>query len=237
MCDDPTNNDMAYERVRVRNALRVLDNAGIVPSALALTARRMREAREAIDYAADAFMASLGLSFHDGIFAELERQAFDAGPMLLRQRVMARLVERFGGATHAAELSEIESLVGRMAQTPMNANTLGGASISSGERHIRVWREAGRVAEAPLVLEPGERRLWDQRFWYRCQRMHRPEFASVRWEKPVTGTSWGWSDTNCPDHRGRLMLCRHSAPMASYWRCTAGISAGRAAGWPGFMCN
>lgn len=162
--EDPSNEDEAYERVRVRRELVALKNIGLTPHALALTARRVLQARETVDYAMSAFMPSLALTFNGEIFAEFDRAAFDAGPVLLRQRLLSKLIARFGGATPAPHLAELERLVERMQGAQRGAVTLGGATISIGRRYIRLWREAGRIATTPLYLAPGESKIWDQRF-------------------------------------------------------------------------
>ncbi len=164
-CDDPTNNDQTFERVRLRKVLAGLEDSGVTAAALSLTARRMRDARDALDFAADAFEATLDLSFNNEVFASCDRAAFERAPALLRQRVVARLIARFGGQSAAPELAEIEALVAHLAAKPKATTTLGGTVISAGERTLRVWREAGRMADLETNLVPGKTVLWDNRFW------------------------------------------------------------------------
>lgn len=162
--DDPTNRDSRYERARVRCALPTLEAAGISAAALATSARRLGDAEAALRYAEERFTATLDLSFGNEVFAAFDRNAFREGPGLLRQRLLARLVARYGGASERPELSEIEDLAARLQTEDRSTATLGGAMISSGSRFIRIWREAGRLAQSDLVLAPGESRTWDQRF-------------------------------------------------------------------------
>ncbi len=164
-CEDPTNFDAAFERVRVRGVLASLQDAGVERAALAATARRMGDARAALDFAALAFKETLQLSFNSEVFAAFDRQAFERGPGLLRQRVIEGLIRRFGGTSPAPELSGIEALIAHMAAKPKSSATLGGTVVSSGERWIRIWREAGRLTAADLTLVPGVPQLWDKRFW------------------------------------------------------------------------
>jgi tRNA(Ile)-lysidine synthase len=162
--NDPTNDDRRYERARVRQFLPELDAAGITSSALATSARRLREAEAALRYAKEQFVATLDLSLGNEVFASLRTNAFREGPSLLRQRVLAHLVARYGGASQRPELSEVEDLAARLQSEDKCTATLGGAMISSGSRFIRVWREAGRLAQAEFELSPGESRTWDNRF-------------------------------------------------------------------------
>jgi tRNA(Ile)-lysidine synthase len=36
--------------------------------------------------------------------------------------------------------------------------------VSSGSRFVRIWREAGRLAQPDVVLAPGDSLTWDERF-------------------------------------------------------------------------
>ncbi len=159
--EDPTNSDTQFERAAVRQTLAV---SGVTAAALARTARRMREAADGLDYAAANFAATLGLSFPGGVSAHIDRQAFDAGPMILRQRVLRDLIALFGGATPPPEMLEIENLSERIRPHQDVRATLGGATISAGLRSVRVWRELGRINTAGLALQAGVKCVWDGRF-------------------------------------------------------------------------
>lgn len=160
--DDPTNSDTTYERSRVRAALVA---SGLQPAPLAVTARRMRDAAEGLEFAATAFEISIDLKVDRAIYARFERAPFDTGPAVLRQMVLSRLIGFFGGATPAPTLAELEKLADRYRMGEPFAVTLGGAMISAGSRYVRVWREAGRIDPTPTSLHRGERVLWDDRFW------------------------------------------------------------------------
>jgi tRNA(Ile)-lysidine synthase len=164
-CEDPSNSNPRAERVQARGALAALNNFGVNAPALALSARRMREASDALDYATRGFIATLALQMNDGVFARLDRQAFDAGPAALRQRVLKRLIAHFGGTTQAPDALEIDGLALRISGAEEIRTTLGGATFSVGPRALRVWREFGRIAPEPLQLVAGQRMLWDDRFW------------------------------------------------------------------------
>ena len=54
---DPSNADPRFERARMRERAGALEALGLAPDALALSARRLRRAREALDSAARDFLA------------------------------------------------------------------------------------------------------------------------------------------------------------------------------------
>lgn len=162
--EDPTNSDRRYERARVRTLLSHLETAGLSREAVATSARRLGEARAALVYAEDCFVASIDLSYGNEVFAKLDRQAFEHGPAFLRQKVLSRLIARYGGASPKPQLSEVEDLVARMQRDAASTATLGGTMVSCGPRFIRVWREVGRLEEREFPLVLGEAKIWDRRF-------------------------------------------------------------------------
>lgn len=162
--DDPTNRDRRYERARVRLTLEQMEEAGLSSEAMATSARRLGEARDALAYAEEHFVASLDLSYGNDVFAKFDRRVFEDGPVFLRQKVLARLIERYGGASPVPQLCEVEDLVARMQRDTASTATLGGAVVSSGARFVRVWREFGRLRQAEIGLSPGQEIVWDQRF-------------------------------------------------------------------------
>ena len=163
--EDPTNAAVKYERVRIRGLIERLEDAGLTRHAIATSARRLGDARAALKYATAAFEGTLAVSYNDDVFAALARPAFDQGPAILRQRVLAGLIDRFGGASPAPELAEVEALAGRLARDQTMQATLGGAVVSANPQSIRIWREVGRIGDGEVSLAPGTRTLWDERFW------------------------------------------------------------------------
>lgn len=210
--NDPTNTDERYERARVRRLLPALNAAGITSAALATSARRLGEAEAALRYAEDRFIATLDLSFGNEVFASLKTDAFREGPSLLRQRVLAHLITRYGGESQKPQLSEIEDLAARLQSEGKCMATLGGAMISSGGRFIRVWREAGRLTQAEFELSPGESRTWDNRFIVGCM----PDALGRVRIKPLGAADY----LKIAGHlvRGRRPPARAAHALPSFWR-------------------
>jgi tRNA(Ile)-lysidine synthase len=159
--EDATNVDSTYERPRVRQAIAA---STLDPAALAETARRMREALSAIDYAKRMLAAAAHASFHGGIYFSCDRTAVAEAPSLVRAELLRDVIGALGGETPAPEAAEIERLSHRLHQQGTFRATLGGAVVSSGQRHIRVWREPGRLHQQPVPLMPGKKIVWDARF-------------------------------------------------------------------------
>lgn len=163
--EDPSNARLDLERPRTRALLQRLEQDGLSASAIARSAQRLRRAEEALCYAETRFIEDVGLKADREIYAELDADGFRSAPRLLRERLLSRLIARFGGATPPPQLSEIEDLVENLESSGDVRATLGGAVLSQGARALRVWREVGRAADVALLLQDGLPRLWDNRFW------------------------------------------------------------------------
>jgi tRNA(Ile)-lysidine synthase len=159
--DDPTNFNPGLERTRARAALA---SSGLGASALAMTARRMREAADGLAYAEAALEKTLQLSIERGIYARFDRKTFESAPLVLRQMFVRRLIGQFGGASAPPEHSEIDTLALRFKDGTKWSATLGGVMISAGSRFVRLWREPGRISEMPVMLKAGASLHWDGRF-------------------------------------------------------------------------
>jgi tRNA(Ile)-lysidine synthase len=162
--EDPSNDSDRFERARLRKARGQLETLGLTNAAIALSARRLERAREALERAADELAAAARLHVHGGMFASLDAGIFLAAAEELRLRVLARLVAAFGGQDAPARLAKLEQVLARMRAPAFAAATLGGCIIARHAREIRVFREPGRRPLPQLELAPGDIAIWDRRF-------------------------------------------------------------------------
>lgn len=161
--EDPSNDRPNFERVRLRHAQAHLAALGLSNDKLALSAQRLMRARDALDRLTEERIQAL-VDLHGGIYASLGRDAWEAEPEEVRVRMLARLLDAFGGAAKPAQLSQIEALVLALARGRPVAQTLGGCMVSQGRTTLRLYREPGRQRLSELVLGAGEDVLWDGRF-------------------------------------------------------------------------
>ena len=162
--EDPSNDCDRFERVRLRKARALLEELGLSNDKIALSARRLERARQALDAAAEQLATGAHLDLHGGTFASLDAQAFAAAPEETRLRLMARLVSAFGGQDEPLRLAKLEGLIARMAQPRFEGATFAGAIISRRGGDLRVFREPGRAGLVALELIPGSTAVWDRRF-------------------------------------------------------------------------
>lgn len=161
--DDPSNERLDFERVRLRAAHDHLAALGLSNDKLALSAQRLTRARDALERVTDVRLAAL-VNEHGGAFASLDRAAWEAEPEEIRVRLLSRLLTTFGGRAKPAQLSQVEAVVSALARGRPVAQTLGGCIVSQGRLTLRLYREPGHHTLPELLLRPGEEAIWDWRF-------------------------------------------------------------------------
>ena len=161
--EDPSNDDVRFERVRLRAAMEKLDELGIGADALARSAKRLRRAREALDEAAGSFLQQhAGLD--DAGFCRIGADAFRQAPEEVALRAMARVIQGVGGQASPPRLAKLEALLEALNAGDGAPLTLGGCQVVPGESELLILRETGRAQPCDLLLNPGECGLWDNRY-------------------------------------------------------------------------
>jgi len=213
--EDPSNEDMRFDRVKARRALAVLAPLGIDAAGLLDTAARMRMARDALAEAAQA--AARALARIDG--GDVLLAAGYAGlPEETRLRIAAHALRWIGGGAYRPRLAALRgALASAAAGKPA---TLAGCLLLPEKGGLRIAREPQAVAGTRAA--PGA--LWDGRW-----RLHGPgpEGCEVRALGPA-GLAL------CPDWRGWGRPRAALAATPAVWRggdLVAAPLAGRPGGW------
>jgi tRNA(Ile)-lysidine synthase len=158
--EDPSNEDAHYERVRIRKALGKEDSLDLPPDKLALTAARLRRARDALDAAAaGALQASLTLE--EAGWASMPLDALTDTAEEIAIRMLARITLALGGGDMPVPLTKVEAACERLRRSPKSL-TLGGCQIALRAGRLRIAREYGRMPHGDTPYLPGM--LWDRRF-------------------------------------------------------------------------
>ncbi|KIQ68423.1 tRNA(Ile)-lysidine synthetase, N-terminal domain protein [Wenxinia marina DSM 24838] len=160
--DDPTNEDPAYDRVRVRRALSMLAEEGVTAEGLAATAARMGRAREALERraveAARALLRPDPLAAGTLVF---DRDGFAALDADTRLRLFAAALGHVASAEYRPRGAALEDAADRW----LAGGTVvlhGGMGIARGDR-LFVCREPKAVAdEVATVGDDGA--TWDRRW-------------------------------------------------------------------------
>jgi tRNA(Ile)-lysidine synthase len=161
---DPSNADPRFERARLRGANDAYAKLGLTPEALALSARRLRRARAALDEAAQELL-SRHAETSDAGYAVIDLAALATCPEEIALRSLSRLLASVGGSEDPVRLAKLEALFAALREHPDKAHTLGRCRIAPhGEGRLGIFREMRRDGLPVLELHPGEGALWDNRF-------------------------------------------------------------------------
>ncbi len=159
---DPSNDNVFFERTRLRHAMKALAQAGITRHALATSAARLNRCRDALSRATEVFMEK-HLAVSPLGEAQIKRAALDAAPSEIALRVLSKVLTLIGGQEEPPRLIKLERLLHLLA-LPRWEMTLGGCAISASPETLRVFREAGRMKNVTHILKPGETAIFDGRF-------------------------------------------------------------------------
>ena len=153
---DPSNVDPRFERARMREAWDALESLGLTPDVLALTARRLRRAREALDHATDAFLADHS-EMHDDS-AVIDHDALLEVPQEIALRALAHVIEAVGGSEEPVRLAKLEALLATLIAQASKTQTLGHCRIEAKGRHLAFIREQRGKRQPAAKLARPERR-------------------------------------------------------------------------------
>ena len=160
---DPSNEDIAYERVRLRKFLNVMElNNPQIKTRVAATAHRMARAAEALEYYLRAFIQMHGKATGAGSY-QFDLAAYRQLPREIRFRLIRWFMMRFGhGGMPSDQNLEIMEMV-----LAGNANTatLCGWQVRTTATHLKFEREIGRFPPEPMPLTDAQKTfVWDRRF-------------------------------------------------------------------------
>jgi tRNA(Ile)-lysidine synthase len=160
-CEDPSNEDPAFDRVRARRALGLLADLGLGAERLAETAGRMSHAREALEQATRALARTALRPGPAGDLALNPRPLVDA-PRELRLRLVAAGLMWVSGAAYRPRFAALGELLAAIEAARLGGGvTLHGCVVrSTAQGWIAIRREPARVA-APV---PADLRRWDRRW-------------------------------------------------------------------------
>ncbi len=159
---DPSNDNAAFERVRLRHAANTLASVGITRSSLAMTAARLGRSRDALHSVTEDF---LDRHFHVTILGQgkISREAIEAVPDDIALRALARILTLIAGAEEPPRLLKLEKLFSNL-YLRKGETTLGGCIMIEASGTLNFYREPGRQRAKPLTVEAGAERVWDGRF-------------------------------------------------------------------------
>ena len=140
--DDPSNRDPRFERVRWRKTLARLDQEGLAPAMIALSARRLARASQALEHATSKLEADV--VEQDAKQASFRLAAVQDAPEELMLRLLKRLIMRYGASGEPPELAALERLGEWITEGVSGGRTLAGCRITRRKDAVRIRREDPR---------------------------------------------------------------------------------------------
>lgn len=185
--DDPSNEDPAYQRVRMRQAIAALD---LPVEALARSAANLAEARAAL---AEAAVATACGTQADRGMLRLPRQVMEAGPEITRRLVVAAL-RWVTGADYPPRGADVARLIALLAAG--GQGTLDGVIVRTRGGMVEVIREpaaAARSGRGTVPRDHGAGRtasevLWDRR--WRLTGLPGDAVVTAAGEAALAGRDW-----------------------------------------------
>jgi tRNA(Ile)-lysidine synthase len=171
--EDPANENVAFERVRVRQQLAALEGAGFLAVRLATLAARLRTLADAANAGAAALVATAARLDED---IRVSRAAW-AGPLAARRRALSVLIAAAAGADAEPASDAVALLEARFLEEGYRGETVGGVVVSPTTDGALLGREAGavlgrRVGAAGIEaqdLRSGEELVWDGRYAFTAE--------------------------------------------------------------------
>jgi len=157
--DDPSNDDPAYERVRVRNALSVLEPLGIDIETLTVLAQNAQDALVVLEHKTSEVMRDIAKESFGAV--SMDAQAFMALPRDLRRRCLLRCIKWVGRGDYPPRAAALARVLAGLEYG--EKAVLNGCVIQVAKGNIWVSREYTIVAE--VVAEKDT--LWDGRWQVR----------------------------------------------------------------------
>ncbi|SDO69544.1 tRNA(Ile)-lysidine synthase [Filomicrobium insigne] len=220
--EDPSNDDVRFERVRLREAREMLASLGLTSRALGRSARRLQRVQALVAEAAGQWIEA-NANFNEGAYATVKLAAFsDAGEVAVRG--LQAILSRMGGDASDPELSQIETLVDSLADTAaanaeMASTTLGGCIIEvarqrgANEPVVRIFREAGSYGLPIRYLHAGESEIWDRRFRLTAS----PDLSDPIYVAALGADGWAQLKRERPDLADFGLPARAAATLPALW--------------------
>lgn len=157
-CDDPSNEDRTFDRVKVRKALAELEKIGLTAEDVAATADRMKLASKALEI--EAHRAAMSIT-HVTVAGEVEFDTakFATLPEDIRNRLLAHALCWIGGSRYRPRLMALNAVL--QAAKAGKRSTLAGCLVTPAKSGaLRIGREASAIGELKTPVNA----LWDNRW-------------------------------------------------------------------------
>lgn len=169
--EDPSNESVAFTRVRARKLKGALASIGLTPERLGETARHLARARSLLEDEADGLLAGCAV-LRPGGYCLVDAAALTGAHAEVGMRALARLMMVVRGAEYPPRFARLERLWSRL-----HSNALDGGATLLGCRvkpaavegyDTVIFREA-RGLGGPVEADTSKSAVWDGRYHVRLE--------------------------------------------------------------------
>lgn len=226
--EDPSNDDLRFDRIKARRLLGELGALGLTPARLTETARHMQRARTTLRQAATDWVAAHVRAEAGDLLCDAD--TLDLNHSDTQGRVLAAAIQWIGNAVYRPRLDALRDLACALRRG--EARTLGGARLQpDGRGGARLSRELAAAA-GPMAVkaDPGSETAWDGR-WLVSRMgpndaaLGHPQMIAALGERGLAACP-EWRNTGLPRH---TLLA--SPAIWQHDRVIAAPLAGFSGGW------
>jgi tRNA(Ile)-lysidine synthase len=154
--EDPSNEDATFERVRMREALKLLEPLGIDAQGLSQVAGQMAEARKALNW--QSFLVARDIVTIDAGAVVIEERQLRVQPDEIQRRLIVQALNWISGEDYPARRGAVSALMSAMRKG--QAGTADGCQLRRVGGEIWIFRE---YKPARAITTPVQD-LWDGRW-------------------------------------------------------------------------
>lgn len=154
--DDPSNDDVRFERVRVRQALAG-DAEGFAEQALAAQRETRHAAGLAMRWCDENFIV------YETGFLKFSRSQFASQIAAVQDEILLQVIGQCGSRA-VPELQKRLDILRWLVTAGGSRRALGGVIFAKRKHDILAGREPGRISAVPLVIPQSGEVVWDHRF-------------------------------------------------------------------------
>lgn len=156
--DDPSNDNPAFGRVRMRNALKTLQNEGIDVPRIVATTRRLQSAKEVL-FTATRDLADVAATMHPAGDMTIDIPRLLGARRAVQLRLLSEALRHISAAYYAPRAHQSEAILDALDGETFEDQALIGCLVRRSGQTLTLRREPARVAgPAPTTS------LWDDRW-------------------------------------------------------------------------
>ncbi len=154
--EDPSNEDQIFERVRMRDALALLEPLGITVDGLTGIAQNMRKAREALDW--QTFLAARDAVIVEFGTIRIDMKRYRTLPEEIARRLIVRAIGWISQSAYSPRRASVSVVM--QAVRSGDSATLEGVQLQQQDGQMWLFREYAAVSDQGV--EVGD--IWDDRW-------------------------------------------------------------------------